>query len=78
MIFFDAGPKGGWADILSSFIEERLSPKGDSHVLAKLFCGVTLSMRMPILLGIREVPDHGEICSHVETVVDFFLEGCGC
>jgi AcrR family transcriptional regulator len=76
--FFDAGPKGGWVAILTLFIENRLSPNESPRVLAKLYCTMMLSMRMPILLGIREVPDQGEISSHVETVVDFFLKGCGC
>jgi TetR/AcrR family transcriptional regulator of autoinduction and epiphytic fitness len=48
--FFDAGPKGGWVAILTSFIENRLSPKESPHVLAKLYCTMMLSMRMPILL----------------------------
>lgn len=76
--FFDAGPKGGWIAILTSFLENRLCPKGNARVVAKLYCTMMLSMRMPILLGIREVPDPGEIRVHVETVVDFFLKGCGC
>lgn len=76
--FFDAGPKGGWIAILTSFLENQFCPKGNALVVAKLYCTMMLSMRMPILLGIREVPDPGEISGHVETVVDFFLKGCGC
>ena len=75
--FFDAGPRGGWVAILTSFLKNRISPQGKAHVVAKLYCTMMLSMRMPILLGIREVPDPEEISVHVETVVDFFLKGCG-
>ena len=75
-VFFETGPKNSWSTIAADFFTSRFKKKEAAQEAGRLICEMVLAVRMPVLLGMREVPDEKEMVSHVQVVVDFFLAGC--
>ena len=59
---------------LTVFLEEKYKLR-DADRMANLLISMLLSMRSPILMNTRSVPEKDEITSHVETCVKLFLNG---
>lgn len=62
--------------MLIPYLRERMPLADDADFLGRLFFEMLLSIRMPVLLEIQEVPSENNMVSHVEKIVDFFLVGC--
>lgn len=74
--FFETRPKINGFGMLIPFLEKQRPLSGDPEFLGTLFFEMLLSLRTPVLLGIKKMPSKTEMASHVEKVVDFFLAGC--
>lgn len=59
---------------LTVFLEEKYKLR-DADRMANLLISMLLSMRSPILMNTRSVPEKDEITRHVETCVKLFLNG---
>jgi AcrR family transcriptional regulator len=75
-VFFETGPKNSWSKVAADFFTSRFKKKEVAQEAGRLICEMVLAVRMPVLLGIREIPTEKEMISHVHLVVDFFLAGC--
>ncbi len=59
---------------LTVFLADRLNVK-DADRMANMLISMLLSMRSPILMNTRSIPDSAEIERHAETCVKLFLNG---
>lgn len=74
--FFETRQKVHGFGVIIPFLQKQLPHRTDTQFLGKLLFEMLLSLRMPVLLGVQDMPSEAEIVSHVRKVVDFFLAGC--
>jgi TetR/AcrR family transcriptional repressor of mexJK operon len=59
---------------LAAFLAERFKTVDDSYGAAECFLGMLLSIRMPVLLGIKPIPTEWDLDAFSEKTARFFLK----